>query len=113
MGKSYLPPKTHSTKKQEDFSVLDFIVSGLAVYRATRLLTRDEITSPIRDKVWEKNPPEKSKIGYLFTCEWCMSVWVSSILQICRIISPRTTSKVEKILAFSAIAGMLTAHEDK
>lgn len=92
---------------------LELTLLGLATYRLTRLITRDEIFSNFRDWVWEKRPPDSSKLGYLLTCEWCMSIWVASLLQISRMIIPIPTNIVVTVLALSAIAGLLTAHEDK
>jgi hypothetical protein len=47
----------------------------LAVVRLTRLATVDEITDPIR--VWAFGKfGAQSKIGYLMTCSWCMSIWI-------------------------------------
>jgi hypothetical protein len=84
----------------------EIVLLGLATYRLTRLFTRDEILSGFRDWFWEKYPPETKKLGYVLTCEWCLSIWVASLLQLSRIIIPL-------VLAMSAIAGLLTAHEDK
>lgn len=91
----------------------DLARSGLATYRLTRLITRDTITAPIRDKIWEYAPPERSKIGYLLTCEWCSSIYAASALEISRMITPKWTARAEMILALSALAGLLTAYEDK
>lgn len=90
----------------------NFIISSLATYRLTRLVTTDEIASPIREKIWQTHPPESSRLGYLLTCNWCSSVYAASALQISRIIAPRTTTAVETILALSAVAGLLAAHTD-
>lgn len=89
------------------------VISGLATYRLTRLVTTDEIAEPVREKVWAAYPPESSKLGYLITCNWCTSVWAASALQISRMIAPKTTSTVETVLALSAVAGLLSAHEDR
>lgn len=92
---------------------LDLAITGLATYRLTRLITRDEIAAPIREAIWDRYPPESTRTGYLLTCEWCSSIWAASALQISRIIAPRTTRTVETVLAMSAVAGLLTAHEDR
>lgn len=91
---------------------LSFIVLGLATYRFTRLITRDEIVSDIRNKFFSRFPPETSKLGYLATCEWCLSFWVASLFVICFMIST-VTVLVLLPFALSAIAGLLTAYEDK
>lgn len=93
-------------------TALELVIYGLATYRLTRLITRDSISAPIRERVWKKRPPEKSKIGYLLTCEWCMSIWVASLLLISSMITS-ATDIAATVLALSAVAGLLTAYEDK
>jgi hypothetical protein len=90
----------------------ELVVLGLATYRLTRLATRDTVFTSIRNKFWERFPPESSKLGYLFTCEWCLSVWVASLLFISAMIST-VTVLLAVPFALSAIAGLLTAYEDK
>lgn len=94
-------------------TIIELIIYGLATYRLTRLITRDVIMAPLVNRVWKRFPPESSKIGYLFTCEWCMSIWVALALQLSRMIVSTPTFVVEVVLAASAIAGLLTAHEDR
>jgi len=96
-----------------DFSTLQIALLGLATYRTTRFLTRDTLFNPIRNWIWKKRPPEKSFLGYLFTCEWCTSVWVASGYLLSAIIIPEVAYIVITISALSAIAGLLTAYEDK
>lgn len=91
---------------------LELVIYGLATYRLTRLITRDVITARFRDWVWSKRPPESSKIGYLFTCEWCMSIWTASVLVVSSMITD-VTDIAALVLALSAVAGLLTAYEDK
>lgn len=88
------------------------LILSLATYRITRLIVRDEILAAPRDKFFERFPPDRSKLGYLATCEWCMSFWVASLLVICFMIST-VTAIVLVPFALSAIAGLLTAYEDK
>ncbi len=90
----------------------EFAILALATYRITRLITPDVITESIRNRVWKKYPPESSKFGYLFTCEWCMSIWTASLLYGCFIITSVTVIVVVPF-ALSAVAGLLTAYEDK
>lgn len=91
---------------------LEFVILGLATYRITRLATRDTIFESARNRYWKRFPPETSKLGYLLTCEWCTSVWVASVLFISAMISTVTVLVVAPF-ALSAIAGLLTAYEDK
>ena len=94
-------------------TALEFLVIGLATYRLTRLIIRDELLATPRNFFWKKFPPEKSLLGYLLTCPWCISIWVASFLQISSIIIPEATFAVEVVLALSAVAGLLTAHEER
>jgi hypothetical protein len=90
-----------------------FAVTALATYRLSRLAIEDEITSDIRNRIWEKYPPESTKIGYLLTCYWCSSVYAASALEISRMIAPKTTRAVETALAASAVAGIVAARLDQ
>ena len=92
--------------------IFGFVILGLATFRITRLLTRDTIFDTPRNRFWDRFPPESSKLGYLFTCEWCLSVWVASLLFISAIISTVTVWLMVPF-ALSAVAGLLTAYEDK
>lgn len=80
---------------------------GLATYRVSRMLLEDEIAAPLRDKVFEKFPPHESKIGYLFTCPWCISVWTGAGLVALEYASPIIGEAAQKVLAASAISGLL------
>lgn len=93
-------------------TLLEFVILGLATYRLTRLITTDNITEPIRERIWKKYPPHSSKLGYLITCNWCMSVWVASIVVPSAIIIS-VLVYVYAVFAVSAIAGLLTAYETK
>jgi hypothetical protein len=96
-----------------DITLLQFVLLGLATYRVTRLATRDMVTAPIRNAFWKKFPPETTYIGYLSTCEWCFSFWIGSAFVLSAIIIPSVTYIVATVYAVSAIAGLLTAYEDK
>jgi hypothetical protein len=90
------------------FSFLDGIILTLAVFRITRLATTDEIFSKIREKVWSKSPPHKGGIGYLITCDWCTSIWVSSLVLIVYKIEPTPAVTVLSVFALSGAAGLLS-----
>lgn len=92
---------------------LVFIITALAVYRATRFVIQDELVSSLRNRLWKKFPPETNKFGYLFTCMWCMSIWTASLFVLSSIIMPTITFYVCLVLALSAIVGLLTAYENR
>jgi hypothetical protein len=89
------------------------VILSLATYRATRLIIRDDIFQPVRERIWDRYPPETNKFGYLFTCEWCTSIWLGSLFVLWSIISPEVFELVALGLSASAVAGLLTAYEDK
>lgn len=94
-------------------TTLDFIILGLAVFRLTRLFTRDAIFSGPRDRFFKRFPPHSSQLGYLLTCEWCLSIWLASLFYLSSTIAPAPTRALAIILALSAVTGLLAAYEDK
>jgi hypothetical protein len=97
----------------QTLNIVDFIVFSLAIYRATRLVTQDEVFSNVRNKIWNRYPPETTRIGYLFTCEWCSSVWLGLGFATWYTIDATTFRFFAVALALSAMAGLLTAYENK
>ena len=92
-------------------TVLEFIILGLATYRITRFVTTDALFEPLRERIW-KRFPVTTKVGYLFTCNWCMSFWVGSLVVLSAMIITELVI-VYAIFAVSAIAGLLTAYEER
>lgn len=92
-------------------TLLEFIILGLATYRITRFVTTDALFESARNRIWERYPVN-TKIGYLFTCNWCMSFWVGSIVVLSAMIVTELVV-VYAVFAVSAIAGLLTAYEEK
>ena len=90
---------------------LIFIIISLATFRITRVITTDVIFDVPRNKIWKKYPPHTS-IGYLLTCNWCMSIWVASLLVICYTIIPTFTLALSSIFALSAVAGLISSKLD-
>ena len=59
------------------------LVESLAVARLTRLVTEDEITRPVRERVerWADGKPEGSvaeRASFGITCAACSSVWAAA-----------------------------------
>lgn len=67
------------------------VVLALASFRATRLVTKDSITLPFRERLyrfaWQDQPgrqePEaraawRTYVYEGLTCPWCLGVWVST-----------------------------------
>ena len=86
--------------------MIDYILLALAITRITRLLTTDVILEPLREFVWRRlGNPGVSKVGYLFTCNWCMSIYVASLTVAMYKIAPAPTVVVCAIFAYSMVAG--------
>jgi hypothetical protein len=56
-------------------TVFDLVLASLATYRLTRLFTADKITQPLREWITARS----DWFGYLVTCDWCLSIWLSTI----------------------------------
>jgi hypothetical protein len=93
-------------------SVLNFIILALAVFRITRLIMLDEILAPVRNVFWEKFPPESSYLGFLFTCEWCVSMWIALPVVLFYAAFPTMTLLIGCIFALSAVSSLITARLD-
>lgn len=53
-----------------------FVVAALATYRATLLVTADELTRPPREWAIAK-VGEESRWAHLIECPWCVSCWLA------------------------------------
>ncbi len=51
-----------------------------AAHRITKLIVEDEISRPIREAVAERWPD--SRLAYLVTCPYCVSVWAGAAVVI-------------------------------
>lgn len=88
-----------------------FLVLVLATYRLTRLFTTDVIFEGLREKIWKRFPPN-TKFGYLFTCNWCMSIWSAIILIVLFLTVPLIAYVVSLVLSISAIVGVVASRLD-
>jgi Protein of unknown function (DUF1360) len=52
-------------------------VAGLATARTTRLITKDEITSPLRGLA-HRLDKDSRHIGFIVTCPYCAGVWAAA-----------------------------------
>lgn len=85
------------------------LIAALATYRLTRLVTADKITEPLRDWISRRS----STLGYLITCDWCLSIWISPLIAMLLILHPEgdLTRWGLLALAFSALTGLLSLLE--
>lgn len=79
----------------------------LAIVRLTKLILHDYITEDIRNYVFKHFPPAKSKLGYLFTCPWCMSIWVAALYIPLKRLNPQFATYLSELLTASLVTGVL------
>src|SRR4051794_13441630 len=81
-------------------TTLDLAVLGMATFKAARTITRDEVTSFIREPFVEgeaheggEEPVEtgdmRQAIGELVTCTRCVGTWIAAGLTSTQVIAPR------------------------
>lgn len=91
--------------------MLDHVIDALATHRLTKLVIDDYITEPLREKVYEKfGDPEDSKISYLVTCPWCVSIYTGLGVVAARSIAPKAWAPLAAALAYSSITGWVEEH---
>jgi hypothetical protein len=95
-----------------EHTALDLAVLGLATFKAARTISRDEVTSFLREPFVEgaahegaEDPIEtgdlRQAIGELVTCSRCVGTWVAAGLGSTQMIAPR----FGRILTWSLAAG--------
>lgn len=84
----------------------DVVVDALAVYRLTRLVQEDTLTEPAREAV--ALVLGESRWSELLHCPWCLSVWLAGGVVLARRVFPRAWPAVARVLAYSAVTGLLT-----
>lgn len=97
------------------------IVDALAVYRLTRFVTVDHLFEPARERIQKEikqahhakliSVHTRDKLEYLLTCQWCMSIWIATLVLLASRYTPKLWNPISKMLAFSATAGFLSGYE--
>jgi hypothetical protein len=90
---------------------LMWIAAALSTYRLTRLMTADRISERLRIEIDSRSP----MLGYLITCDWCLSIWVAPIVATA-VHQWGDTAPVQigiAALAMSAVTGLLSLTERK
>ncbi|NGY60583.1 DUF1360 domain-containing protein [Lentzea sp. NEAU-D13] len=112
----------------ERFSLGDTTLVGVATHKASRLLTKEAVTSPLRAPFTryeepaghaelKESPrddhPAQHAIGELVTCPFCAGVWIASGLTAGLVFAPRLTRLVSTALAAVAASDALNLVYDK
>jgi len=87
---------------------VDFTADVLAVYRLTKLVIDDEIFADIRDRFFDRYPPDSTKLGFLASCPWCVSVYLGLMAAVASEFAPRPWRVASRALAASALTGLIS-----
>jgi hypothetical protein len=99
---------------------LDLVVLGAATFKASRTISRDEVTSFIRDPFVEGDAHEgaeepvetgdfRQAVGELVTCSRCAGTWVAAGLASTQILAPRFGRMLTWSLAAAGVNDFLQA----
>jgi hypothetical protein len=99
---------------------LDLLVLGAATFKASRTITRDEVTSFLREPFVEgeaheggEDPLEtgdlRQAVGELVTCSRCIGTWVAAGLASTQILAPRFGRMLTWSLAAAGVNDFLQA----
>jgi hypothetical protein len=105
----------------ERIAVGDLLLLGAATHKASRLLAKDKVTSPLRAPFTEHEKPggpgeveERPRgtgirlaLGELLVCPYCLSQWVASGFLIGLVAAPRQTRFVASLLTAVTISDFL------
>jgi hypothetical protein len=99
----------------------DIVLLGVATHKATRLLSKDLVTSPLRapfvrfEELAGPNEVKESArgsglrraIGELLICPYCVGAWVAAGFVAGHVVAPRSTRLVASMLAVHGISDEL------
>jgi hypothetical protein len=88
------------------------VVGALAVARLTRLITEDELTQPLRQRItgWAEGTAQRRArpaVGYLVTCPWCVSPYLALGWLALTATAPASAAAAGAVLAWSEVSGLL------
>lgn len=105
----------------ERFGLGDTVLLSIATHKASRLLAKDTITSPLRAPFVQYEKPAgnaeliesvrghgaQHAVGELITCPFCLSVWMGTGLTAGMVFAPRATRLVCTVLTTVAASDAL------
>jgi hypothetical protein len=105
----------------QEVTAVDLALLGLATFKAARVVSRDKVTSFMREPVVEgeaydgedEQPVQdggmQQALGELVTCTRCVGTWLGAGLASLQILSPRTGRLMTSVLAAGALNDFLLA----
>ena len=103
------------------FSVQDTVLVCLATHKASRLLSKESVTSPLRAPFTTYEEPTgeaevnesvrghgaRHALGELLTCPFCLGVWIATGLTAGLVFAPKVTRLVSTALTAVAVSDTL------
>ena len=91
-------------------SLMDIVVDLAASRRITRLITKDNITEPIREHSFFH---KHEKLRYLVNCPICVGVYTSAGVVLSSIVFPRASKPIRYFLALAELQATVTEEETR
>ena len=109
------------------FSVQDTVLLCVATHKASRLVSKEAVTSPLRAPFTSYGEPTgeaevnesarghgaRHTIGELLTCPFCLGVWIASGLTAGLVFAPKVTRLVSTALTAVAVSDTLQLLYDR
>ena len=99
-------------------SAVLLVLDALAAFRLTRLVVADSITARIRQRLAGRAVVASSRaavvarprLAEFVSCPWCVSPYLAGAVVVCQALAAGVWLYVSAVLAFSAVAGLLSEH---
>jgi len=112
--------RARGVRLPDRFTVQDTVLLCLATHKASRLLTKEAVTSPLRAPftTYEESTGEaevnesvrgsgaRHAIGELVTCPFCLGVWIASGLTAGLVLAPKVTRLATAALTAIGVSDM-------
>lgn len=112
--------RARGVRLPDRFTVQDTVLLCLATHKASRLISKESVTSPLRapfttyeEATGEAEVNESARgngarhaIGELVTCPFCLGVWIASGLTAALVFAPRMTRLATTTLTAIAVSDM-------
>jgi Protein of unknown function (DUF1360) len=99
----------------------DFVLSGIATHKASRLIARDKVMAWIRRPFTEEQEDDiaaevsesarghglRRAIGELISCPYCLAQWIATAIMAGYVVAPRLTRFAVSVLSIVAISDFL------
>ncbi|WP_298183302.1 DUF1360 domain-containing protein [Saccharomonospora sp.] len=113
--------RARGVRLPERLAANDMVLLCVATHKASRLLAKDSVTSPLRAPFTEYSKPAgeaelnesvrghgaRHAVGELITCPFCLSVWVATALTAGLVFAPRMTRLANTVLTAVAASDLL------